>query len=164
MRDRDEKEEFLKLSGSARQWTTFCIEMVKAYPDISSVISSWHQTYHESLILAAAETLPKCVALFHRDGNDPGFNFSAGYYPALVNAGCFCLDNTRCDNLAAFTFLMVRLFGGKVRPFLPSIYGACLLHPNCQTATADALNDAFWEMQRDWGNHEPVYFPKKQGV
>jgi hypothetical protein len=116
--------------------------------------------YDLSTIAAACDVIQKAKSIWLVQEPDPALNFDSWRYPPLIIAGVFSMQFGRCSTEASFRFLFERMFGGSIRPFIPSIFAACALHPSVRGVRSDEIDLAIFERDSGWGTHDCLFRPR----
>lgn len=160
---RDERELYESLPMADRKWICFMLDIGGITPgeteEWRAVVSNWSREYDFSTVSSAIGVIQKARSLWLIQEPDPAYNFDTWRYPPLVLAGVFSLQFGRCSTEASFRFLFERLFGGSIRPLIPSVFAASALHPASQAVKIEEIDFALFERDSGWGTHDCVFRP-----
>lgn len=151
-----ETQNYEELTFEDRKWICFALDMSQ---ESMLNFDYWSREFSMPTAAAAHDVLFKCVALHHSSKIDPSLNFDTSLYPPLISTGVFTLRFGRCQTEASFRFLFERLFGGAVRPYIASVFGACALHPDVSGVPSSELELALFERDMGLGTDDVVFWP-----
>ena len=151
----EERVKFNALSPSDQQWIRLALDM-RSFPPEN--FAAWQSVFHDSTLLAANDTFSRTVteaaAAHERKQNE----YQCFSFQPMIEAALFSLRHGKCSSFASFRFLHERLFGGAMRPFLPSVFSACSVHPEIVTGDPIVLLSAA-DWQECQNVEEPVWLP-----
>ena len=154
----DERTCYEELPILERRAICFMLDIAKG--DLASV-QTWSNIFDFSLVSAAAGILSMMDERKKRVVNAAKYADNE-LYKYVIDVSRFLLANGLMQSFEAFEFVLVRLFGGELRPFVASIYVATLLHPNGADPERSFEQDmlkAVDHFRSGWGTYAPVFFP-----
>lgn len=121
----------------------------------------WRPHYPMPILLAVWSKLAITKDTKYRLENMEEYGNEDLFYGQAINIGEFCIRNGFIQTFIGFDFLYMRLFGKLAKPYIPSLFLACISHPSVGVSniSRSEIENALIDSETRYGSLEANYWP-----